>query len=463
MKKIFIINILLLLSIFVYSQNTITGTFPDIANQQIKLVGYNGFDTYAIDSTQANEKGEFSLKFSKNNYGIGYLLSEDNKSLVVILDENENLQLAGMNISLLETIVIRNGKQNKFFEQYSFEHPRREQTLSAWDYLEKIYKKDSLFTVHETPKLAIDKEKRRIKAEDSLFLADLHPKSYIYYYLPMRKLVSSVSTIAQYRTEEIPATIQAFRQVDYSEFRLYKSGLLKETIDAHFWLIENSGRSLDSVYIEMNKSIDYMIDNLLAHEKELNEIIEYLFELLESRSLFGASEYLALKLLNEHGCTLNNDFASQLESYRAMKKGNIAPDFTFTGDVLNGSNPSVEKLSGIESDYIVVIFGTSWCPACPTELSHIANVYNKWKSQNVEVLFVSLDENEKNFKNFSKDFPFISICDYKKWESQPVKDYHVFATPTIYLLDNNLEIILRPNSVRQMDAWVDWYLVEGNK
>ncbi len=58
---------------------------------------------------------------------------------------------------------------------------------------------------------------------------------------------------------------------------------------------------------------------------------------------------------------------------------------------------------------------------------------------------------------FAAVFPFISICDYQKWESPVVKAWHVFATPTMYLLDNNLEIILRPNSARQMDAWVDWY------
>jgi hypothetical protein len=108
---------------------------------------------------------------------MGYLLSEDNNSFVVILAENENLQLAGDKFSLSETIVIKNGKQNKLFEQYAIEHPRREQTLSAWDYLTKIYRKDSLFAIHEVPKQAIAKEKQRIKAQDSLFLASL-PKDY---------------------------------------------------------------------------------------------------------------------------------------------------------------------------------------------------------------------------------------------------------------------------------------------
>jgi hypothetical protein len=117
--------------------------------------------------------------------------------------------------------------------------------------------------------------------------------------------------------------------MDYTDQRLAKSGLLRDAIEGHFWLIENSGRPLDSVYVEMKVSMDKMIENLTADEQKLNEISDYLFKLLEKRSLFEASEYLAIKLLNEKSCTINSDLASQLESYRAMKKGNIAPDFSF--------------------------------------------------------------------------------------------------------------------------------------
>jgi len=464
-----IIVSLLFISVSAFAQNNITGTFTDLANQQIKLVGYNGFDTYPIDSIQVNEKGEFNLKFSKNDFGMAYLLSADNKSFVVILsgekEKGESLELKGESMAIPESIDIVEGNENKLFGQYAYEHPRREQTLSAWDYLTKIYSKDSLFVIQEIPKQAIETEKQRITAQDNLFLGRLPEGSYVSYYLLLRKLVSSVSTIAQYHTEEIPATIHAFRQIDYTDKRLYKSGLLKETIESHFWLIENSGRSLDSVYIEMNKSIDILVVNLLSEEQKLNEITEHLFKILEKRSLFRASEYLALKLLNEQACTIDNDFAAQLESYRAMKKGNTAPDIEFKGDVLApayaGNIP--KKLSAIKSDYTVIVFGASWCPQCPQELSKISGFYKKWKEQGVEVVFVSLDEDKVIFKSFAGVFPFISICDYQKWESPIVKDYYVFATPTIYLLNNKREILLRPNSVSQLDSWVDWYLVQGNK
>jgi len=448
----------------VQSQN-ISGYFSELTNQQVKLTGFKGFDTYEIAKDVISENGSFQLNYTQNDYGLGFLSADDNKPFFVILS-GEDIILKGESFAAHQSIEILKGKENQIFEQYAAEHPRREQALSAWDYLEKIYRYDSLFAFHDVPKEAILKEKQRIKTEDSLFLANIDPQSYVSWYLPVRKLVSLVPTIAQYRTEDIPSAIAAFRAIDYTDDRLYKSGLLSDVLESHFWLIENSGRSLDSVFIEMNISIDYMIANLISDEKKFNEITAYLFKLLESRSLFGSSEYLALKILNETACTIDKDFEAQLESYRAMKKGNTAPDFNFPEAVLTPNyTPSAapKKLSGIKSDYIVVVFGASWCSACPNELFQIVRVYEKWKNYGVEVVYVSLDENTQIFKSFVSVFPFISMCDYQKWESPIVKAYHVFATPTIYLLDARREILLKPNSAKQMDAWVDWYLVQGNK
>lgn len=444
-----------------YTQQTVTGDFAALGGQQLKLMGYNGFEMYVIDSVKTDEQGSFVLAFGEADYGMGSLLAEDGQAFVLILAPEEKLKLKGESLAMPQTIQILSGKQNQDFEQYASEHIRREQARSAWDYLDKIYQQDSLFAVNQLPRQAIEAEIVRIKQEDENFLNQLVSSTYVSWFLPMRKLVSSVPTIAQYRTSEIPAAIAAFRNLDYTDPRLYKSGLLRETIEAHFWLIENSGRSLDSVFIEMNTSIDFMVDNLAADEQKLNEITDYLFKLLESRSLFTSAEYLALKVLNEVSCTIHDNLAAQLESYRAMKKGNTAPDFGFPADVLApGYQPvsTPQKLSDIKSDYMLIVFGASWCPACYQALDELTFAYEKWKKQGVEVIYVSLDEDKASFTNFASRFPFISICDYKKWGSPIVKAYHVFATPTYYLLDTNRQILLRPNSTGHMDAWVDWFL-----
>ncbi len=449
-----------------YSQHTVNGTFPNLSGQKVKLVSYYGFDTYTVDTTTVCEKGKFRLNYSSDDFGMAYLSDQNNNVFIVILAEGENLKIEGETLAFAKTLVIKTGEQNKLFEQYANEHIQREQVLSAWNYLEKIYNLDSLFSAHDVARQAISEEKHRIKEEDKAFLTSLDPNSYISWFLPVRKLVSSVPTIAQYRTQEIPAAIDAFRNLDYTDQRLYKSGLLQDVIESHYWLIENSGRSLDSVFIEMNISIDYMIENLKADEKKFNEISEFLFNFLESRSLYQSSEYLAVKILDEFARKIEDNLAKQLESYRAMKIGNTAPDFEFKGDVFSADyiiENIPQKLSDINSKYIVVVFGASWCAKCASELHEIALLHSKWKSQDVETVFVSLDEDKQLFNNFTADFPFMSICDYQKWDSPIVEAYHIHAVPTMYLLSRELEILLRPNSAKHMDSWVDWFLIKGNR
>ena len=447
-----------------YAQ-TIIGNLSLLVNQEIRLEGFNGLKAYPISTATIDAKGNFQLNYSKSDYGVGYLMSADEKALFLILS-GEDIEIQGEALSYTETIKVVKGQENKWFEQYAKEHPRREQALSAWIYLEKIYLLDPLFAAQKTPNQSIQNEKNRIKDEDAAFLASLPKDSYVSWFLPTRKLVSSVSVVAQYRAEEIPSTLAAFRNMDYTDQRLYKSGLFKDAIESHFWLLENSGKSLDSVFIEMKISIDAMMARLIKDEKKLNEVTDFLFDLLERHSLFQASEYLAIKVLNEESCTIDSDLAKQLETYRAMKKGNIAPDIIFSGDNFApgyGQNNAPNKLSDLKNKYTVVVFGASWCPKCTEELPEIAKHYSKWKAQGVEVVFVSLDENKEMFKNFTSIFPFISFCDYQKWNSTAAKDYYVFGTPTMYLLSDKREILLRPNSVSQMDAWVDWNLVQGNK
>ena len=450
------------LSVYASGQNTVNGRFPQLANLQIRLEGYDGFNTYHIAGTKISDEGSFDLKYSEADYGMGYLVTEDNNSFVLILS-GEDIVLTGESLAYSGSIQIVKGDDNLVFEQYAKEHPRREQTLSAWIYLRNIYKADPLFISKDKPRQAVETEIERIRQEDKDFLNNLPPGSFIRWYLPVRKLISSVPVVAQYRTEEIPGSIDAFRHLDYTDPRLYKSGLLREAIEAHFWLIENSGRSLDSVFIEMNISIDHLIENVVSDTKKFNEITEYLFKLLEQRSLFGSSEYLALKVLNEVSCTIDKDLSSQLESYRSMKIGNIAPDIAFTHGLHSPAwqpGKSPRRLSETESKYTLIVFGAGWCPNCSESLKEIASFYEKWNSYGVEVVYVSLDEDEQVFKNDVSVFPFISVCDYKKWESEVVKSYHVFAIPTFYLLNERREIILRPNSVQHVNAWVEWYLLK---
>jgi thiol-disulfide isomerase/thioredoxin len=437
---------------------TVSGTFIAHANQSISLNGFDGFDSYTIQSTKADSNGYFSLRYALKDLGMGFLKAGGGKPFILVLS-GEDIVFEGEAFEYPAGTTVLQGSQNQALTQYASDQPRREQAQSAWSFLDKIYNQDSLFSIHDEPREAIATEVKRLKAESKGYLANLDDDSYVKWFLPVRQLVSSVSAIAQYRTEEIPEAIETFRRMDFTDSKLYKSGLLREALEGHYWLLENSGRPLDSVYVEMNKSTDRLLDFLIFDEEKLNEITDHLFNFMEKRSLFEASEYLAVKVLNEVSCTIDDKLAKQLEGYRTMKKGNIAPDIVFAPNTLGPADKKIAKLSDIkDSRYTVIAFAAGWCGHCQKEIPKLAKLYPKLQQNDIEVALISLDDNKADYQKFAANLPFFSSCDFKKWDGKAVEDYHVFGTPTFYIVDKDLKIYIRPKSVDQIEALADYNL-----
>jgi peroxiredoxin len=144
-----------------------------------------------------------------------------------------------------------------------------------------------------------------------------------------------------------------------------------------------------------------------------------------------------------------------MQKYGAIAEGSTAPDISFGEASYYPEGVTARKLSEVESDYTLVAFAAGWCSHCTEELPKIAAYYPTLKEKNVEVILVSLDENASDFAKFAAPFPFISTTDYKKWEGQAATDYQVYATPSYFLLDKDLKIVKRLNSVEHLKAVVD--------
>jgi thiol-disulfide isomerase/thioredoxin len=257
--------------------------------------------------------------------------------------------------------------------------------------------------------------------------------------------------------KETQSSINIFKNINFSDPQLYSSGLVFSIIERQFWALQKSGLDDATKLKELNTSVDIILDSVKKNEKLYNDLTKYLFQYFEKYSLFTASEYIALKALNQKEVTLNTALVNKLESYRKMRVGNIAPNFELVGDVFkNGvAVKNAIRLADINAKYKLVIFGGSWCSQCRSEMIQLLPRYNNWKSKWLEVVFISLDTDKKEFENFTASFPFYSACDYKKWETQAAKDYYVSSSPTIFLLDRNNKIILRPPTVASLDSWLD--------
>lgn len=437
---------------------SVQGEFSKLPQQPIKLVGFNNFDTYIIDSTKTDADGKFTLNYAAEDFGMGYLESNSGKPYILAI-EKKAPSIKGTTLQTIEDISIINGEENQWFLDYAKSHPKREQVLSAWRFLKQKYEEDKTFETHVEAKKAINNEIKNIKKEDRQFISNLPDDSYMKWYLPLRSLLSSVGNIAQNRPALIPETRQQLRNIDYKEDKLYRSGLLYDAIFNHIWFIENSSGALDQVFKDLNISIDIIAEQLKNEDDKFNLVMERMFEVLEERSLFSSSEYLAEKLLQSDDCgCLNPQLQKKLERYGKMAKGQTAPDITFTEYTYYPEDVSAQSLKAIDADYKLVVFAAGWCPHCTEAMPKIKEQYDDWKAKGVEVVFVSLDENAKDFAQFAGPLPFVSTTDYQKWEGQAVEDYQVYATPSYFMLNKDLEILIRPKSVDHINSWIDYYI-----
>lgn len=74
----------------------------------------------------------------------------------------------------------------------------------------------------------------------------------------------------------------------------------------------------------------------------------------------------------------------------------------------------------------------------------------------VEVLAVSIEVNKDQWKAFigNQNFEFIHTFVPSGWDSKTAKLYNINATPTLFLIDNKKNIVLKPNRVRTLEKYL---------
>lgn len=449
--------LIVVFNIFIYcvDASQVAGYLHNHRNEGISLIGFNGLDMFTLDSDKIGSNGNFMLVFHDDYKGMGFLNIHDSIKYFLVLNEKE-INVFGEYHNGALSLNFINSNENRIFQDYAIQHNQRENALSAWKYLRQLYGESDILSNEGNQKL-INDEILRIQIDDDKYLIDFDKSLFVSWYLPKRKLLEDMSNSIKRNKEDIPKYIEEFRKIDLDDSKLYHSGLYRDLLIGHFILIENMNLPPDSIEYQTNVSINYVIKNLSKNNLLLNETALYLFNIFEKQGLTKASEYLSLSMLSNESCLLDSNIKNRFEIYRKMNEGKFAPDIDFNGLVIkNGAAfTSASKLSQINSKYKLVVFGAGWCDKCKTEFDFLINVYPKMIAKGIEVIFISLDTDKHIFGEFSKKFPFISYCDFQKWNSRPVIDYYVFATPTFFFLDSNNQILRRPISINHVNMLVD--------
>lgn len=120
-----------------------------------------------------------------------------------------------------------------------------------------------------------------------------------------------------------------------------------------------------------------------------------------------------------------------------LKQVAVGQKFTdFTSKTPDGKTQKLSDYAG-KGKYVLVDFWASWCPACRQEMPNVAKAYKDYKSKGLEVVGVSLDENQDHWTKAIKEMTMTwpQLSDGEDWEGEAVTVYGVESLPQTILID----------------------------
>lgn len=205
--------------------------------------------------------------------------------------------------------------------------------------------------------------------------------------------------------------------------------------------------------INPNKSLEKLSDDLIQKfsisENTQKYIIGYLAHTFQQLNNEKMLQYLDNKwgqpsppceLPNMDKAVLNK----RSKAIENIKNGDIMPDIRFTFD---GKEYGLKDLN---SDKKIVVFYSSACPTCKKQLAEL-DIWRYNGHGDIQILGISADANEKEYKKFSENFNnIIHFNDLKGTSSPILKDFNILNTPTFLILGKNRELLLRTNQVKDI-------------
>lgn len=478
MKQIAILFITLLSfffnSIIISAQGTLTATILHYPNTYVNAYGCYGDSLIFIDSIKTDERGRFTLDF-KNSFNSKDPISDFaiyrfnllRNQWFYIINDGKEIEIKTVyrfdmfNNWASDSMEVVKSEENKMF--YKFQIAQKQINLANYTMKEMM----RLYPLHDPFHKVIENEYlQRYKSMDELFL-EVNKKY---------PDIFSVKVINAYYQPVNPDwrepdnwrdSIIAAHFFDYfhpeDEFYLHTT-ILPEKIDNYFDLFSfliRVNRETSSDYEKKLKTasdefLKHTVSNSFVHEFCLQYILKKLDKEKMLDTFYGVYDKWVVNARAgdcEQSNPALNKWREKVSVLRNIQIGSKAPDFEVV--------PGRVNLYNLPADYTLLVYWATWCPHCVDEIPKtkkaIEDFQNANKEKSLASIFISLDNDEKVWKEFVEKNGlgiYIHLCDFNSWKGEIVKRYNVFATPTMFLLDRDKKIIYKPENTPQLKIFL---------
>lgn len=420
MKKIYIVSAVLA-AFSLQAQFTVTIQAPaDFKDQDAILYTLNGSKDVIVTKEQ-NKNNTWTFKNPNHYMGMMKVYFPGSNNTVSFISENKNvnIKLDVQNNKIKDVAYL--DEANDLMSKQQEGSQKKEMILPALAQIKEYYKDNTDFG--KALKIEID----RLSGNAAVIDAAKHP-FISFYNTNYSKFLSNSSDPSKKVSQD-----DIINFLDKSNDMLETSSLLRPVLVAYL----NAGGNTN-----VPASVDKVLDRLKVETPRGQAVLSELIDIFDAYEMDEfKNKYLSLA--KNLKCTITDRLASTLKSNANVEIGAVFPNYKFQSPV----NTTAKSLQDVKADKKVVIFWSSTCSHCETELPKLLEKYNDLKAKNVQIVGLSLDTDKNSYTNRIAAFPWINDSELRGWNSSYTETYNVHATPTYFILDANNKIISKPDHV----------------
>lgn len=446
-KIYLVISLILFFSQYAQSQEALF-RIKGLKSNKALIYSLQGEKTFLSDSVLSKREGEFTYVFNPEKLHPGfYRIAFGERSWIDFLFDNETVSIES-NISFLnDSLKILSSESNKIYRRFTrLNRDYKTRTELLQMLLLRYPKEDSFY----------EKVKERIKELQQEYIsftkgvANIFPGRFISAYVASSRLpVIDYSLTPEAQLLYLKS--HALDNVDFSNTRLIYSDALNNRAIEYLTYYRNPQLTKGQLEKEFTAAVDTLLNKARGNQFVYRHITNYLIDGFRKFGFDEVIDYIVSNYVIKDDICLDSktgvSIQRRIDQNKKLRLNAEAPDLVLPDS--SGKTVSFKDAGGRK---VLVVFYSSSCPHCQTMLPLISDMYKKQRSKEVEVLAVSMDTDRNEWLSFIRKnkFDWLNVSDLKGWEGKAIEDYYIYATPTMFLLDQSRRILERPLSSEEL-------------
>ena len=431
-KNIFISLFFMLLAHCLMSQGVLNGKVAGYSFGRLYVCEQFGDDSKVVATLTTDANGVFMFNFAGKEVGL-YRIHADNKDYFDVIYNGEDIRLETNIRNMKSSMKVLESVENQQLYAYVAPAELSEYKIGILRELVKIYPEGKFLSSAEKE---LEKEKtinstclsKAIKMKSGTFAS-----RYLSYFKEINMNISEpVDKKTAYINRNFPMDDPDL--INSNAYHHFVVSYLKKYEPSEYL---NAAREILDYLKTGNQEVfscvfDYMLTGF--------EMMERYDDLYELSTTYGNS------------CSSEGNLKTRVKSYTDLRVGAKAPDIEI--ETIEGEDV---VLSQMKSKYTLVIFWATWCENCKEEIPRINEAISLFKRAGVDIVAISIDEDETEIKKYVKDnnISFKVASDLLGWEGRAVLDYAVYATPSMFIVDRDMNIVAKPITGEQLFSAVE--------